>query len=214
MFTGIVAETGSVRALKPSSSSGRIRIGTSDLLGHMRLGDSVCVSGVCLTVAHLLQDGFEADISSETLQRSNLGSKKAGDLVNLELALRPSDRLGGHLVLGHVDGKGSVVRNMSQGEGVDLIVAYRGPGSHLIVEKGSIAVEGVSLTVTRVMGEDFGVALVPFTLARTTLRGLSSGDKVNIEVDVVGRYVEGLLQRGRASHLGDLLREGWSTDCC
>jgi len=210
VFTGIVAETGRVQSVRRNAESCRIRIEAHSLWTEMELGDSVSVSGVCLTVVHLEDGIFEADVSSESLQRSNLGSKRVGDLVNLELAVRVGGRLGGHIVLGHVDGMGSVVRNELNGEGAFLTVQYRGSGSHLVVEKGSVAVDGVSLTVASLVGEDFGVAVVPFTLQKTTLAGLRPGASVNIEVDVIGRYVEGLTHRKGAADLADLLRRGWS----
>ena len=178
MFTGIVAETGRVQSVRRNAESCRIRIEAHSLWTEMELGDSVSVSGVCLTVVHLEDGIFEADVSSESLQRSNLGSKRVGDLVNLELAVRVGGRLGGHIVLGHVDGMGSVVRNELNGEGAFLTVQYRGSGSHLVVEKGSVAVDGVSLTVASLVGEDFGVAGTVEANVNSVTRVVEAGESL------------------------------------
>jgi riboflavin synthase len=185
MFTGLVQATGTVAGLE----GGRLRVdGRLDL----HEGDSVAVNGVCLTATQVADDGFSADVVEETLRRSSLGSLGVGDRVNLELPLRASDRLGGHIVQGHVDGVGTVE---SVGDDGVLRVATPPELLRYVVEKGSIAIDGVSLTVAEVDDEGLAVALIPETLERTTLGAAQPGRPVNIEVDVVAKYVEKLVPR-------------------
>ena len=185
MFTGLVQHTGRVA----SRAGGRLRIDASLDLAE---GDSVAVNGVCLTAAEVGEAGFRADVMDETLRRSALGDLRAGDPVNLELPLRASDRLGGHIVQGHVDGTATV--ESVRDEGLARVVRVAAPPGLLryVIEKGSVALDGVSLTVTGVDDEGFGVSLVPETLERTTLGALEPGRLVNLEVDVVAKYVEKL----------------------
>jgi riboflavin synthase len=191
MFTGLVEGTGVVRAVEPRTDGARLRVETA-LGGELSPGDSVAVGGVCLTAVEADRGGFAADVVAETLRRSALGALRAGALVNLELPLRASDRLGGHLVQGHVDGVGAV--DAAREEGVGRVLRIVAPAELLryVVEKGSIAVDGVSLTVAGVYDEAFEVALIPETLERTTLGALAPGDAVNLEVDVLAKYVEKL----------------------
>jgi riboflavin synthase len=187
VFTGLVQTTGTVAAF----DGGRLRVDAAGL--DLAEGDSVAVSGVCLTATEVSSAGFAADVVAETISRSSLGSLAAGDRVNLELPLRPSDRLGGHIVQGHVDGLGTVE---SLGRDGVLRVAAAPELLRYVVDKGSIAIDGVSLTVAEVDDESFAVALIPETLERTTLGALGPRQAVNIEVDVLAKYVEKLAARG------------------
>ena len=192
MFTGLVQAVGVVESLSRGGSGTRLRI-TAPLAPELNAGDSVLVNGVCLTAVAPSADAFEADLSSETLNRSSLADVSQGDRVNLELALRASDRLGGHVVQGHVDGVGEV--SAVEDDGSSREVRIQAPADLLryVVEKGSIAVDGVSLTVADVNESEFGVSLIPETLSRTTFGEASPGRKVNLEVDVFAKYVEKLL---------------------
>ena len=193
MFTGLVQTTGRVAALDPPSRGagrGRLRIEAELVLSE---GDSVAVNGVCLTATEVERDSFAADVVAETLSRSSLGTLSAGDAVNLELPLRASDRLGGHIVQGHVDGVGTVESLDDNGM---LRLAAAPDLLRYVVEKGSIAVDGVSLTVAEVDDDSFTVALIPETLERTTLGSRGTGDVVNLEVDILAKYVEKLAPRG------------------
>jgi riboflavin synthase len=193
MFTGLVADLGTVAAVDATDDGVRLRLQTA-LAGEIDEGDSVAVNGVCLTATEVSADAFAADVMHESLRRSSLGqAAKEGERVNLELSLRASDRLGGHIVQGHVDGVGTVsgVRD----DGFSRVVTIDAPPDVLryVVEKGSIAVNGVSLTVSAISGEAFEVSLIPETLQRTTLGGSDPGTVVNLEVDVLAKYVEKLL---------------------
>ena len=189
MFTGLVAGTGTVESLERDGDGVRLRV-RSELAGELGPGDSVAVNGVCLTAVAPDPDGFSADVMEETLRRSSLGPLATGDAVNLELPLRAGDRLGGHIVQGHVDGTGEV--HSVREEGLSRVVRIAAPADLLryVVEKGSIAVEGVSLTVSAVDEEAFEVSLIPETLERTTLGAAAPGRTVNLEVDVLAKYVE------------------------
>lgn len=186
MFTGIVEELGRVR----SRDGGRFSFGATTVLDGTEVGDSIAVNGCCLTVVAVDGDGWSADAVEETLSRTNLGDLRPGDAVNLERPVRLSDRLGGHLVQGHVDAVGEVV------EPAPALRVRVGSGlARYMVEKGSVTVDGVSLTVAAVDEQAFEVALIPHTLAETTLSLLAAGDNVNVETDVLAKYVE-KLRRG------------------
>ena len=191
MFTGLVAGTGAVESLERGDDGVRLRVRT-ELAGELSPGDSIAVNGVCLTAVHSDDQGFSADVMEETLRRSSLGPLAEGDEVNLELPLRAGDRLGGHMVQGHVDGTASV-EAVSE-DGFARVVRIGAPPGLLryVVEKGSIAVDGVSLTVAAVDGDGFEVSLIPETLERTTLGAATPGRVVNLEVDVLAKYVEKL----------------------
>jgi riboflavin synthase len=194
VFTGLVADLGTVAAVDATGDGVRLLVRTA-LAGDIREGDSVAVNGVCLTATALGDGGFRADVMHETLRRSSLASVAEGARVNLELPLRAEDRLGGHFVQGHVDGVGSV-RDVRE-DGFARVVTIEAPSEVLryVVEKGSIAVDGVSLTVAGV-GEDwFSVSLIPETLERTILGTAEPGRTVNLEVDVLAKYVEKLVAR-------------------
>jgi riboflavin synthase len=194
VFTGLVAGTGTVESLERDGGGVRLRV-RSALAGELGPGDSVAVNGVCLTATAIADGQFSAEVMHETLRRSSLAEAASGSDVNLELALRASDRLGGHIVQGHVDGLGSVRDVREDGFARVLTVAAPPDLLRYVVEKGSIAVNGVSLTVVEV-GEDwFSVSLIPETLERTTLGNAAPGAPVNLEVDVVAKYVEKLVAR-------------------
>jgi riboflavin synthase len=191
MFTGLVAGTGAVESLDRDGDGVTLRVRT-ELAGELAPGDSIAVNGVCLTALDPDGQGFSADVMEETLRRSSLGPLAKGDEVNLELPLRAGDRLGGHMVQGHVDGTGSV--EAVSDDGFARVVRIGAPPALLryVVEKGSIAVDGVSLTVSVVDGDGFEVSLIPETLERTTLGAAEPGRVVNLEVDVLAKYVEKL----------------------
>jgi riboflavin synthase len=190
MFTGIVEELGHVIALEGE----RIRIGARTVLDGARIGDSTSVNGCCLTVVALGDGWWEADVTGETLDRSNLGDLRPGDPVNLERPVRLEDRLGGHLVQGHVDGVGTIVEAAP-----DLRVTAPADLLRYVVEKGSITVDGISLTVVQPTADGFTVAVIPHTAAVTTLGTKGTGARVNLEVDVVAKYVERLLDAQTAT---------------
>jgi len=189
VFTGIVEELGTVR----EAGSNRLTVSCRTAAEESDVGASVAVSGVCLTVVERHEGGLAFDLSEETLRRSTLGRLRPGDPVNLERPVTLATRLGGHLVQGHVDGVGQVVR--SDRTEIGAVLAMRAPAElrRYLVEKGSVAVDGVSLTVARLDGDTFDVALVPHTLAVTTLGGAAPGTDVNLEVDLMAKYVERLL---------------------
>ena len=194
MFTGIVEEVGAVVAVEDLGQDVRLTVSGPLVCEGTRLGDSIAVAGVCLTVTALDGEGaFSADVMPETLRRSALGGLASGSPVNLERALPASGRLDGHLVQGHVDGVGTLVQRVPGARWDDLTFTLPPALARYVAEKGSIAVSGVSLTVTTVGTESFGVSLIPTTLERTTLGRLEPGDPVNLEVDVVAKYVERLL---------------------
>jgi riboflavin synthase len=192
VFTGLVADLGTVAALEATADGVRLRV-SSTLAGELREGDSVAVNGVCLTATQVADGQFSADVMHETLRRSSLAAVAGGARVNLELPLRAADRLGGHVVQGHVDGVGSI-RDAVE-DGFARVVTIDAPPELLryVVEKGSIAVDGVSLTVASVTADTFSVSLIPETLERTNLGAAAPGTPLNLEVDVLAKYVEKLM---------------------
>jgi riboflavin synthase len=195
MFTGIVQSVGTLGALEERGGDLRLDIDASGIdPARLQLGDSVAVAGVCLTVAERKARGFVADVSRETLALTTIGAWRSGGRVNLEAALRASDALGGHLVLGHVDGRAELLERHLDARSQRL--RFRAPEGlqRYLARKGAVALDGVSLTVNEVDGRDFGVNLVPFTLAATTLAQLQPGAQVNLEVDLMARYAERLLE--------------------
>ncbi|GAB6066952.1 riboflavin synthase [Methylothermus subterraneus] len=200
MFTGIVQAIGKIEALVPQGGDVRLTVACGQLpRDEIRLGDSVAVSGVCLTVVALTGSGFATDVSRETLTLTTLGEARVGTLVNLELAMTPNTRFGGHLVSGHVDGVGKVTARWQDGRSVRLRIEAPKELARYIATKGSICVDGVSLTVNRVEGAAFEVNVIPHTLAVTTLGTTGVGARVNLEVDRIARYLERLLLGERAA---------------
>jgi riboflavin synthase len=194
VFTGLVAGTGTIRSLR----DGRLEVDTP-LAAELAAGDSIAVNGVCLTAVEASAAGFAAEVMPETLRRSSLGPLGDGDEVNLELPLRATDRLGGHVVQGHVDGTGTVEDVREEGISRVVRIAAEPDLLRYVVEKGSIAVDGVSLTVSAIEDDAFEVSLIPETLERTTLGSAAPGRTVNLEVDVFAKYVEKLTRAGSSA---------------
>lgn len=202
MFTGIIEAIGTVAAMEPKGTDMRLQISSGALdLEDVRLGDSIAVNGVCLTVTALPGNGFWADVSGETLRRTGYAQLKVGDCVNLEKALTPSTRLGGHLVSGHVDGVGEVIERSSDGRSIHFRIKAPDELARYIAEKGSITVDGISLTVNGVDGAVFELNIVPHTLEETTMAAFRSGTRVNLEVDIIARYLERLVMGDKAAEL-------------
>lgn len=197
MFTGLIADLGSVREVELGSDGATLEISTR-LAGELCEGDSVAVNGVCLTATSVGEASFKAQAMAETLRRSSLELLRSGSAVNLELALRADARLGGHIVQGHVDGTGTIEGIREEGFArvldVDLEAGSGESLARYLVEKGSVAVDGVSLTVSELREDGFSVSLIPETLARTSLGGAQVGDRVNIEVDILAKHVERLME--------------------
>lgn len=194
MFTGLIADLGRVRALERGDGGARIEIDTR-LAQELSTGDSIAVDGVCLTATEVRDGGFAAEAMVETLARSSLGALDVGAQVNLELPLRASDRLGGHVVQGHVDGTGVVSEVREEGFARVLAIAADPEQERYLVEKGSVAVQGVSLTVSALRDDGFEISLIPETLQRTSLGKAAVGDRLNLEVDVLAKHVERLLTK-------------------
>ena len=209
MFTGIIEEKGHLLAIERGASASRISVECPAIFEGIALGDSVAVNGVCLTVSSFPQEGaFAADVMPETFRRSNLGSLRAGDAVNLERAMAANGRFGGHIVAGHIDGTGKVSKLKTEGNAVLMTVAAPAELMRYIALKGSIAIDGASLTVAAVGASSFTVSLIPFTAAETALLEKKAGDEVNLETDIIAKYIERLMQaRGGSAVTFDLLKE-------
>jgi riboflavin synthase len=200
MFTGIIQAVGTVVALQPSNGDLRLRIATANLgLSGVALGDSIATSGVCLTAVELPGDGFWADVSRETIAHTTIAQWQLGAPVNLEKSLTPTTALGGHIVSGHVDGIGTVVRRHDDARSIRFTLRAPTALAKYIAHKGSICVDGVSLTVNAVNGTDFELNIIPHTAQMTTFHTYRSGSQVNLEVDVIARYLERLLQGDKAA---------------
>ena len=193
MFTGIIEELGSVRSIEERGENARLVISARVVTEGTNHGDSIAVNGVCLTALDIQRDSFAADVSRETLQRSTLGRLKPGVPVNLERAVTPATRLGGHIVQGHVDGRGQFLGVEDHGESWTLRIKYPAELARYLVFKGSVAVEGISLTIAGLTDEYFEIAIIPKTWEVTNLFHLEPGDDVILEVDIIGKYVEKLL---------------------
>ena len=196
MFTGIIEEIGSVRSVIPGGSAGKLCIAAKTVLEGTRPGDSIAVNGVCLTVTEIDGSCFTADVMPETLRRTNLGLLKNGGSVNLERAMPADGRFGGHIVSGHIDGTGTIISAAHEKNAVWVSIGADENILALTVEKGSIAIDGISLTVADVDSSSFKVSIIPHTGAQTTLLSKRAGDKVNLENDVIGKYVRRLMERG------------------
>ena len=196
MFTGLVTDIGKISRLSQSAENWKVEIGTSYDVADLELGESIAVDGACLTVVEIGAASFTIEASPETLRRTTLGDRRVGDAVHLERALAIGDRLGGHMVLGHVDAVGKVCSKRKEKNA--WIVEIQAPPEveEFLLEKGSITVNGVSLTVNHAIGNRFGLAIIPFTTEKTNLGELGPGDRVNLEADILGKYVKKLLSRG------------------
>jgi riboflavin synthase len=204
MFTGITEHVGKIESLERRADGGVLRVslaGAREIAAGMKLGDSISVNGCCLTIASFGAEYFSADLSGETLRRTSFGEKKAGDLVNLERPLAASARLGGHFVQGHVDGVARVAELVPEGSNWWLSVSVPEDLRRYVAEKGSIAIDGISLTVARWRGGIADFAIIPFTHEHTNIRAMASGDAVNMECDILAKYVESLLATRQAATL-------------
>lgn len=193
MFTGLIEDVGKIATLKLRKGSAVLTVQTKLPLGKMAMGASVAVNGACLTVVKKLKNAFTVDVSPETLACTNLDTLKPASLVNLEQPMRLNERLGGHLVTGHVDGVGTIAAIKKQGDFTIFTFEVAKELGRLLVSKGSVAVDGISLTVNQCRRQRFSVAIIPFTLQHTNLQGRRVGDKVNIETDLIGKYVHSFL---------------------
>lgn len=212
MFTGLIQRVGEVRAWKSRGPGKILEIGLSEAWEDLVLGESIAVDGVCLTVTEFSESFFHVDVSFETLARSTLGAAVAGRRVNLERALRLTDRLGGHLVAGHVDAVATLRSSRVRGGFVELFVDAPRQVMHQVAPKGSVALDGVSLTVNEVSGDAFQLVVIPHTLAGTTLQGWRPGRKINLETDLIAKYLERLtLRAGSTGRIEDWLAAGVSS---
>ena len=206
MFTGIIQDMGTVRKFTRKGEDARIEVETQLTLDDVKVGDSISVSGACLTVTSLGKKSFSFDVSAESLSKTTLGTLKAGDRVNLEKALRMSDFLGGHLVLGHVDCVGRIAEKTVRAVSIVFGIALEPGLAKYVVAKGSITVDGISLTVNSCEGSRFYVNIIPHTAGKTTLVDKKAGDSINIETDILGKYVEKLMNPNKGVNM-DFLRE-------
>ena len=193
MFTGIIEEIGFIKQIQRKTQGGTLAIAASHVLVDSKIGDSIAIDGACLTMTQVDEAGFKADISAETLRRTTLGERKLGDAVNLERPLQLGDRLNGHLVLGHVDDVGTISGWQDEGDSSLMRVSVSSEVMRYVVYKGSVCVDGISLTIANLFDDGFEIALIPHTKAVTTLGSKQIGNRMNIEVDLLGRYIERLL---------------------
>jgi riboflavin synthase len=194
MFTGIIEELGAITDFSPNEGGAKIRIAAATVVNGSDEGDSIAVNGVCLTALEISPEGFSADLSQETLDRSTLGGLKVGSRVNLERAVTPATRLGGHIVQGHVDARGSFVSALGSGDFRTVRIAFPPEMARYFVYKGSVSVEGISLTIARLEKDFFEIAVIPKTWELTNLSTLGPGDPVNLEADIIAKYVERMMQ--------------------
>ena len=202
MFTGIIEEIGRVAAIRVTPDGATMTVEASRVLGDTRQGDSIAVNGTCLTATSLSESSFDVDMAPETLSKTNLGNLKAGDALNLERSLTPQARMGGHFVQGHVDATGTIRSMQPDGDSLRVGIGLPEQLMRYLAPKGYVAVDGVSLTVVDVLDDGFTVMLVPYTMSHITLPGKSVGDSVNIEVDILAKYVERALGPGAAVDTG------------
>ena len=202
MFTGIIEETGKIASIKKGAKSSVLAIAGDRIFGDLKLGDSVAVNGVCLTVTSISGHVFTADVMSETLSRSSLGNLSQNSYVNLERAMAANGRFGGHIVSGHIDGTGTISEIRKDDNAVWYTIRTTEKVLRYIVEKGSIAIDGISLTVVDVSAGGFRVSVIPHTASETTLSGKTPGDVVNLENDMIGKYIEKLMRPGETENSG------------
>lgn len=213
MFTGIIEDIGRVKSVEKKGASGRIKVAAALDFSGVSIGDSIAVDGACLTVVDIGKNEFSADVSEETFNLTTLVDKKAGDKVNLERALALSKPIGGHLVTGHVDGVGTIADRISKSGYLDLQIKIPAALIAQVVKKGSIAVDGISLTVADMTQEDVRIAVIPHTLEKTALASKKTGERVNVETDIIGKYVERYFQSKHAGNVteGFLAEHGFLT---
>jgi riboflavin synthase len=194
LFSGIIEELGKIKKSTPKTDGGsRLTVGAPELAVQAKIGDSVAVNGVCLTVVEPTEDSFGFDLSAETLRVTNLGRLEPGDPVNLELSLKIGDRLGGHFVSGHIDGVGEIVGKTAEGDCTVFRLRVGPELAGLLIDRGSVAVDGISWTVTKIAGDEIELVIIPHTAVMTTLGAKGPGDEVNLEADMIGKYVAKLL---------------------
>ena len=193
MFTGIIEELGKVQGVSKNTNQGKITVECGTVLEGTKLGDSIAVNGVCLTVVEITSNGFVADVSPETFKVTSLGDLQTGSFVNLERAMKADGRFGGHMVSGHVDGLGKIIEIQKHGEFYDLKIEHEPEQLKYAIKKGSISIDGISLTIANVEGDAIRIAVIPHTFENTNLKALKRNDFVNIEVDVVAKYIEKFL---------------------
>ena len=205
MFTGIIEEKGIINRITRGSKSEILEIGASEIMSDINLGDSIAVNGVCLTVTEILGNGFKADVMAETMRRSSLDSLKPGSHVNLERAVKADSRFGGHIVSGHIDGTGIIKKTVKEDNAMWYTIQADKDILKYIVIKGSIAIDGISLTVAGVTNDSFSVSIIPHTLKSTILAEKKPGDKVNLENDIIGKYIYKFLNKDEnsSSETGD-----------
>ena len=213
MFTGIVEEIGTVRQIKKGKHSAVLTISAGDVLDGTKTGDSIAVNGICLTVTAVLPGAFMADVMHETLNRSALIGLSAGSPVNLERAMQANGRFGGHIVAGHVDGTGKIVKIERDDTAVWFTIQTKPELMRYIVEKGSVAIDGISLTVAKITESDFSVSAIPHTVKQTVLQEKRKGDLVNLETDIIGKYVEKLLSTALEEQKESKITKEFLTNC-
>jgi riboflavin synthase len=206
LFTGLVVESGDIISLTRRGNGARLLLDAQALGREAKPGDSIAINGTCLTVVEIRGTNLAFDISDETLKSTNLGELRARDRVNLEPALRLNDRLGGHFVTGHIDGIGRIRSKTLEGEGYKIVIETEPWIAEYLVEKGSVAVDGISLTVVDVMRDGFSLVIIPHTAKLTTIGQKSAGDRVNVEVDILGKYVSKYLKKGKDADLMQTLK--------
>jgi len=206
LFTGLIFELGDIVSLERRGNSARLFLDAKALSQEAKLGDSIAINGTCLTIVEIRGTTLAFDISDETLKSTNLGELKVRDRVNLEPALRLSDRLGGHFVTGHIDGVGRMRSKSLEGEVYKIVIETEPWIAEYLVEKGSVAVDGISLTVVDLLRDGFSLVIIPHTAKLTTLGHKSAGDRVNVEVDILGKYVSKYLKKGKDSNLMQTLK--------
>lgn len=207
MFTGLIEELGGVESFERKKGMGILKILTSRLASELTIGESIAVNGVCLTVVKKERKSFTVEVSPHTLTSTTIGEIKPGDLVNLERALRFSDRVGGHLVTGHIDGVGIIAERKKISEMIAVSIKIPHALSRYLIPRGSVAVDGVSLTLASIRGDFFTVYIIPHTAKTTTLGLKGIGSKVNIEVDIIGKYVESLMEKPKKLTYEELIRK-------
>ncbi len=207
MFTGIIEEKGIIENIIFGSKSCKLTISGSVIFDDLKLGDSVAVNGVCLTVSKLLSNKFEADVMAETMRRTAMGTLKKGSHVNLERAMQLNGRFGGHIVSGHIDGVGTIINKVTEDNAVLVTISADSEVMKYIVFKGSITLDGISLTVASVKNNRFTVSIIPHTAKETTLLDKKIGDKINIECDIVGKYIEKFISKPESGITIDFLKE-------